>query len=47
MARMRGNSIRKKCCLYRTAIPRSSKEGADLIDDAGTPGDQSLADAMQ
>ena len=47
VARMPGNSARKKRCPCRTAIAALQQEGADLIDDAGALADQSLAHAMK
>jgi hypothetical protein len=47
VARMPGSSARRKRSPCRTATPRSQKEGADLVDDAGALTDQSFAHAVQ
>src|SRR5256714_3972355 len=47
LARMSGNSARRKRSPWRTAIPALQQERADLIDDAGALTHQSLAHPMQ
>src|SRR5499427_369106 len=47
VARMIGSSARKKRSPWRTTIPRSSRKGADLIDDAGALADQPLTHPVQ
>src|SRR5262249_35276644 len=47
LARIVGNSARRKFSPCRTANSTLQQEGADLIDDAGAPTDRSLAHPMQ
>jgi hypothetical protein len=44
---MPGSSARRKRSPWRTATPRSNRNRADLIDDAGALADQPATHAMQ